>query len=82
MRCDEFDSFKEEVEEALKVIERIWMFLEDDREEKTAKMMQGLLKSANDNPIQSGIPKRLENQIEYTALIDKIRKDILVFSKF
>ena len=44
--------------------------------------MAAYLKYANDIPIQSNVARRLENHIEYISLMEKIRKDILVFSKF
>lgn len=58
------------------------MFLEDDRAEKTTKLMNNYLKLVNDLPILSNLPSRLENFIEYYTLIERIKKDIINPNRF
>lgn len=82
MAHDEFDSFREYISESLELMERIAMFLEDERSERSTKVMQTYLKLLNDVPIASSLPARLENYIEYYQLVDRIRKDIINPNRF
>jgi hypothetical protein len=56
---DDFESFRAYIGESLELMERVSMYLEDERGERNTKIMVGYLKLLNDVPIASYLPTRL-----------------------
>jgi hypothetical protein len=52
------------------------MCLEDSKFDKNVKIMSGYLKLTSDMPIQTSTTVKLDAYIDYTNMIDKIKKDI------
>lgn len=57
-------------------LERIGMWLEDEKAEKTMKVLNQYSKIISDNPILNTIQQKLQSRLEYYEIMEKVKKDI------
>lgn len=78
----DFESFERQAHEAMELLERSSMCLEDSRFDKNLKSMAGLVKLVGDLPISTNITAKLESYVEYVNLVERIRRDIVYPQRF
>ena len=76
MDHEEFSSFEISVREHLEWLERIGLWLEDEKSEKSLKVLNQYSKIINDIPIANKIQHKLQSRLEYYEIMEKVKKDI------
>lgn len=69
-------SFETSIREQLEWVERIGLWLEDERAEKSLKVLNQYAKIINDVPIANRVQAKLQSRLEYYEIMERVKKDI------
>ena len=69
-------SFEAAIREQLEWVERIGLWLEDERAEKSLKVLNQYAKIINDVPIANRVQAKLQSRLEYYEIMERVKKDI------
>ena len=73
---EDFISFENSVREHLEWLERIGMWLEDEKSEKSLKVLNQYSKIISDIPVVNKIQQKSQSRLEYYEIMEKVKKDI------